>query len=111
MEVSSCELYIFIRNIYDYEEGIYDIIKDFFRYKFKNKEELEKAVEIWCNWENTGMILYNHISFWDTSMITDMSDLFYDEVIRFVSKNISGMKINATNLLDLRSVKKTHSEP
>ena len=33
--------------------------------------------------------------------------LFYDEVIRFVSKNISGMKINATNLLDLRSVKKT----
>ena len=25
MEVSSCELYIFIRNIYDYEEGIYDI--------------------------------------------------------------------------------------
>ena len=37
--------------------------------------------------------------------------LFYDEVIRFVSKNISGMKINATNLLDLRSVKKTHSEP
>ena len=33
--------------------------------------------------------------------------LFYDEVIRFVSKNISGMEINATNLLDLRSVKKT----
>ena len=32
--------------------------------------------------------------------------LFYDEVVRFVSKDISGMKINATNLLDLRKVKK-----
>jgi len=32
--------------------------------------------------------------------------LFYDEVIRFVSKNIKGMKINATNLLDLRTVRK-----
>ena len=32
--------------------------------------------------------------------------LFYDEVIRFVSKNVVGMEINATNLLDLRKVKK-----
>ena len=32
--------------------------------------------------------------------------LFYDEVIRFVSKNVAGMEINATNLLDLRKVKK-----
>ena len=32
--------------------------------------------------------------------------LFYDEVIRFVSNDINGMKINATNLLDLRTVKK-----
>ena len=32
--------------------------------------------------------------------------LFYDEVIRFVSKNVIGMEINATNLLDLRKVKK-----
>ena len=32
--------------------------------------------------------------------------LYYDEVIRFVSKDVNGMKINATNLLDLRNVKK-----
>ena len=32
--------------------------------------------------------------------------LFYDEVIRFTSKNLDGMEINATNLLDLRYVKK-----
>ena len=32
--------------------------------------------------------------------------LFYDEVVRFVSKNVVGMDINATNLLDLREVRK-----
>ncbi len=32
--------------------------------------------------------------------------LFYDEVVRFVSKKVEGMNINATNLLDLRKVKK-----
>ena len=32
--------------------------------------------------------------------------LFYDEVVRFVSIDVSGMMINATNLLDLREVKK-----
>ena len=32
--------------------------------------------------------------------------LFYDEVIRFTRKDLNGMKINATNLLDLRYVKK-----
>ena len=34
--------------------------------------------------------------------------LFYDEVIRFVSKDVIGMKINPTNLLDLRKVRKTN---
>ena len=34
--------------------------------------------------------------------------LFYDEVIRFVSKKVVGMEINATNLLDLRRVKKNN---
>ena len=45
------------------------------------------------------------------SIITSKSiivPLFYDEVIRFVSKNVVGMEINATNLLDLRRVKKNN---
>ena len=33
--------------------------------------------------------------------------LYYDEVVRFTRKNISGMQINALNLLDLRTVRKT----
>jgi len=32
--------------------------------------------------------------------------LFYDEVIRFTRKNINGLGINATNLLELKSVRK-----
>lgn len=32
--------------------------------------------------------------------------LFYDEVVRFTGKNVSGLGINAQNLLDLRRVKK-----
>lgn len=33
--------------------------------------------------------------------------LFYDEVVRFTRKNVTGLGINATNLLELKSVKKT----
>ncbi|NRD24006.1 ABC transporter substrate-binding protein [Winogradskyella litoriviva] len=32
--------------------------------------------------------------------------LFYDEVVRFTRKNVTGLGINATNLLELKSVKK-----
>ncbi|MBU2929705.1 ABC transporter substrate-binding protein [Winogradskyella psychrotolerans] len=32
--------------------------------------------------------------------------MFYDEVVRFTRKNVSGLGINATNLLELKSVKK-----
>ena len=43
------------------------------------------------------------------SIITSKSiivPLFYDEVVRFISKNVVGMEINTTNLLDLRNVRK-----
>ncbi|GAB1309740.1 ABC transporter substrate-binding protein [Urechidicola sp. KH5] len=32
--------------------------------------------------------------------------LYYDEVVRFTQKNVKGLGVNATNLLDLRMVKK-----
>ncbi len=32
--------------------------------------------------------------------------LFYDEVVRFTRKNVNGLGINATNLLEIKSVKK-----
>ncbi len=33
--------------------------------------------------------------------------LFYDEVVRFVQNNVEGLGVNATNLLDLKRVKKS----
>ena len=32
--------------------------------------------------------------------------LFYDEVLRFVQKNVSGLGINPTNLLEIKNVQK-----
>jgi peptide/nickel transport system substrate-binding protein len=32
--------------------------------------------------------------------------LYYDEVVRFTQKNVSGLGINPTNLLTLKRVKK-----
>ena len=37
-----------------------------------------------------------------------MVPLYYDEVIRFTRKNVTGLGINPINLLDLRKVKKTN---
>ena len=70
----------------------------------KNYDELyEKSLEE--NKKQNREILYKKMD----SIINSKSivvPLFYDEVIRFVSNDINGMKINATNLLDLRTVKK-----
>tara|TARA_R110002049_G_scaffold3795_3_gene27527 strand:+ start:60726 stop:62345 length:1620 start_codon:yes stop_codon:yes gene_type:complete len=38
---------------------------------------------------------------------TPIVPLFYDEVIRFIGKNVSGLGINPINLLDLKRVKKS----
>lgn len=36
--------------------------------------------------------------------------LYYDEIVRFTQKNVKGLGINALNLLDLRTVIKTHDK-
>ena len=45
-------------------------------FKPKNKDELKKAVDLWCENKEKALTKYNHISLWDTSLITDMSQLF-----------------------------------
>ncbi len=44
----------------------------------------------------------------DQMIIDDASVvvLFYDEVLRFTQKNVSGLGINPTNLLELKKVQK-----
>ena len=56
-----------------------NIIKDYIIFKPKTKEELQEAVNLWCENKEEVLTKYNHISLWDTSLITDMSSLFgYD---------------------------------
>lgn len=66
--------------IYFYENGIArDIISKVVNtgFKPKTKEELQFAVDLWCIHNGRfGTADYGHISFWDTSQITDMINLF-----------------------------------
>jgi len=54
---------------------------------------------------NKRTLLYQKM---DSLMIKDapIVPLYYDEVVRFKRKNISGLGINPTNLLELKQVKK-----
>ena len=38
---------------------------------------------------------------------TPVVTLFYDEVVRFTRKNVTGLGINPINMLDLKRVKKS----
>ena len=55
---------------------INNIIKDYIIFKPKTNEELEKAVDLWCDDKQEAITKYNNISLWDTSLITDMAELF-----------------------------------
>ena len=56
-----------------------NIIKDVVIFKPKSKEELQEAVDLWCVNKEEALTRYNNISLWDTSLITDMSYLFYNK--------------------------------
>ena len=51
-----------------------NVIKDYIIFKPKTKEELQEAVRLWCRNKNQAIAIYNNISLWDTSLITDMSN-------------------------------------
>ena len=53
-----------------------NIIKDYIIFKAKTKDELQEAVDLWCENKEEALNKYGHISNWDTSLITDMSELF-----------------------------------
>ena len=54
-------------------------IKNYIIFKPKTNEELQRAIDSWFECEEYALELYNHISLWDTSLITDMSHLFEDK--------------------------------
>ena len=66
-------------------------------YTFKSKEELNKAVDMWCNKRKQAKTKYGPISNWNVSNIDDMSDLFYmkkyfnDDISRWDVSNVKNM--------------------
>ena len=41
-----------------------------------NKEELQLAIHLWCEYEQEALARYGPINKWDVSSITDMVELF-----------------------------------
>ncbi|KAH8052380.1 hypothetical protein JL721_10854 [Aureococcus anophagefferens] len=56
-------------------------------YSFADKAELETAVDAWLADSSAATTTYGHISTWDTSAVTDMSELFcaYESSLRNTS--------------------------
>ena len=71
--------------------------REFVCYKFINKTCLQTAVDLWVTDRPQTLILYGPISSWDTSKITDMSNLF--EAKTEYNHNISNWDTsNVTNM-------------
>lgn len=61
------------------------------------KIDLINAVDYWCKYTHKALLIYGHISTWDTSLITDMSCIFshkYD-----FNDNINNW--NTSNVIDM----------
>lgn len=95
---SLCLLHYFINELNYYERGITDIIKKMMTtYTFKTKQQLKGAVRLWNSCEKEALIKYGHISYWDVSLITDMSELFMGNL--FFNEDISRWNVsNVTNM-------------
>ena len=77
---------------------VLDYINEYM-FKPKTKEELQKAVNLWCTNKDDALNRYGHISNWDTSLINDMSRLF--QYSNF-NKNINDWDVS--NVTDMRGM-------
>ena len=96
---STKELIKLIKSIDDYEPNLVLAIKQFTKsYIFKTNEELKEAVNLWNTDKKECLKRYGHISEWDVSLITDMSELFYkqtnfnDDISRWDVSNVTNMR-------------------
>ena len=72
-----CVLWFFMMMIGSYEPGIHRLIKYHMKtYTFETNQELQDAVDLWCENRADALEKYGHIRDWDVSQITDMSKLF-----------------------------------
>ena len=107
---SVIELHYFLNKLYDYEPALFLKIKSYIYYPFKSNEELRRAVNIIFGRQKKNYkfyeiqmkykLKYGHISFWDTSRITNMSKLFIS--IRYFNENINDWDVS--NVTDMSSM-------
>ena len=63
----------------------------------RSNADIKEAVSLWCSDRAAAELKYGHISQWDTSAVTDMSELFSDE--REFDDDISQWNVgNVTNM-------------
>ena len=73
------------------------MINDYLIYKPQSKNELQYALDLWCVDKIKALKLYEHISLWNTSLITNMSSLFKNK--KYFNDNISNWNVsNVTSM-------------
>ena len=66
-----------VESLFNIPSDLKDIIKDYVIFKPKNFDEIKKAVNLWCTHNHYALKKFGNIFNWDTSLITDMSLLFF----------------------------------
>ena len=79
-EPSNDALCTLLHKIQSYEPFIYNQIMRSVFYPMKDSKELREVVKLWLNNESKAIIKYGHISLWNTSNVTDMSNMFYNTI-------------------------------
>ena len=76
IEPSNDELMYLLHKIHSYEPNIYNTIMRYVFYPMKDSNELREAVSLWLDNESKAITKYGHIGNWNTSNVTDMSNMF-----------------------------------
>ena len=78
-------------------DDINKVIKNYIIFKPNSKDELQKAVDLWCDDKDKALNKYGHISNWNTFLINDMSNLFCNK--SNFNEDISNWDVsNVTNM-------------
>lgn len=82
---------------------IYSTISGYYFYKFKDDKEFKTVVNLWCNPAYRDIVIekYGNLSFWDTSNVTDMKDLFSNLSPSFNFKNFDISTWNVSNVKNM----------
>ena len=68
-------------------------------YQFADKAALQTAVNLWISNKSTALSTYGEINTWDTSLVTDMKDLFRDKTT--FNDNISNWDVSNVTTMDM----------